>query len=220
MQRTIFILICMAVSGWVSPGDAVPVVPSDPPMSAERIARLPSEIRTIVLTRCGAEAEAGHYFATYDDNSNAVRLDYSLLQCPNAPERCAGSSCVQTFVRRGGKYIPSRFNRNHARLRSQGDYEVNLKPGLAGNHASTPKPHHLASRQRLVETQKLDLTCPGTCRANDIDLKGKDQIANRVRRRQRQHHDEMRLRTSAITNLNSFSSSLSRSCSARSSPNA
>ena len=104
----------MAIAEWVSPGYAAPVVPSDPPMSAERIAHLPSEIRRSVLARCGADAEAGHYFATYDDNSNIVRLDYSLLQCPNSPERCEGSSCVQTFVRRGGKYVPSRFNGNHA----------------------------------------------------------------------------------------------------------
>lgn len=114
MRRTTFILVCVAIFGWVSPGHAVPVVPSDPPMSAERIARLPSEIRAIVLARCGAGAEAGHYFATYDDNSNVVRLDYSLLQCPNAPEHCESSSCVHTFVRRGGKYLPSHSSGDHS----------------------------------------------------------------------------------------------------------
>jgi hypothetical protein len=113
MQRILFILICMTVSVWWAPGYAVPVVAPDPPMSAERIAQLPSEIRSIVLSRCGSDAEAGHYFATYDDNSNVVRLDYSLLQCPNAPEHCAGSSCVQTFVRRGGRYVLSRPSDAH-----------------------------------------------------------------------------------------------------------
>jgi len=116
MRRTTFIRMCMAIFGWVSPGYAVPVVPSDPPMSAERIAHLPSEIRRIVLARCGAAAEAGHYFATYDDDSNVVRLDYSLLQCPKAPEHCESSSCVQTFVRHGGKYVPSQLGGNHYRL--------------------------------------------------------------------------------------------------------
>lgn len=114
MRRTTFMLMCMAISGWVSPAYAVPVVPSDPPMSSERIARLPSEIRRIVLAKCGAAAEAGHYFATYDDNSNVVRLDYSLLQCPKVPEHCESSSCVQTFVRHGGKYVPSRSSGNHS----------------------------------------------------------------------------------------------------------
>jgi hypothetical protein len=116
MRRTTFILMYTAIFGWVSPGYAVPVVPPDPPMSAERIAHLPSEIRRIVLARCGADAEAGHYFATYDDNSNVVRLDYSLLQCPKAPEHCESSSCVQTFVRHGGKYVPSQSSGNHSRL--------------------------------------------------------------------------------------------------------
>jgi hypothetical protein len=66
------------------------------------------------LARCGANAEAGHYFATYDENSNVVRLDYSLLQCPNAPEPCEGSSCVQTFVRHAGQYVLSRSGGNRA----------------------------------------------------------------------------------------------------------
>lgn len=114
MRGTTFIMTCMAIFGWVSPSYAVPVVPPDPPMSAERIAHLPSEIRTIVLARCGAGAEAGHYFATYDDNSYVVRLDYSLLQCPKAPEHCEGSSCVQTFVRLGGKYVLSQSRGNHS----------------------------------------------------------------------------------------------------------
>jgi len=112
MQRIPFILICIAASVWGAPGYAVPVVTPDPPMSAERIAQLPSEIRRIVLSRCGADAEAAHYFATYDDNSNVVRLDYSLLQCPNAPEHCAGSSCVQTFLRHAGRYVLSKSSGN------------------------------------------------------------------------------------------------------------
>ena len=112
MQRTTLILACIAISGWVSPGYAVPLAPSDPPMSSERIAHLPPEIRRIVLAKCGADAEAGHYFATYDNNSNVVRLDYSLLQCPIAPQPCEGSSCVQTFVRHGGKYVLSAGSRS------------------------------------------------------------------------------------------------------------
>lgn len=122
MRRTTFIPICIAVFGWVSPGYAVPVVPSDPPMSAERIARLPSEIRRIVVARCGGDAEAGHYFATYDDDSNIVRLDYSLLQCPNASELCESASCVQTFVRHGGRYVLFQSSGNRSpRLHSRRD---------------------------------------------------------------------------------------------------
>ena len=183
----------MAIFRWVSPGHAVPVVPSDPPMSAERIARLPSELRTIVLARCGAGAEAGHYFATYDDNSNVVRLDYSLLQCPNAPEHCESSNCVHTFVRRGGKYLPSHSSGDHSprqhwrrdltlqfpsrmhandakdRLRSQDNYEVNLmaEPEILHPHG---KLDHLMCPQRLIETQNFSSTCPSIRLATDVDI--------------------------------------------------
>jgi hypothetical protein len=38
---------------------------NDPPWSAERIDRLPPEIRNQVLAICPRKPEAGHYFATY-----------------------------------------------------------------------------------------------------------------------------------------------------------
>lgn len=108
MRRTATSMFtCAAIFGWTWPAYAAPVQPPDPPMSAERIARLPPEIRRTILVKCGAHAEAGHYFATYDDNSNVVRLHYSLLYCPNSPEPCKGSNCVQTFVRHGGGYLLS-----------------------------------------------------------------------------------------------------------------
>jgi hypothetical protein len=114
MRRATFILICTGTFAAAFPANAVPVVASDPPMSTERIDRLPSEIRRIVVARCGPQAEAGYYFATYDNNSNIVRLDYSLLQCLNAPGPCEGSGCLQTFVRRGGEYGLSRSGRSHS----------------------------------------------------------------------------------------------------------
>lgn len=127
MRRATFLLIVLAISGQVSPGYAVPVVAPDPPMSADRIARLPPEIRRAVVARCGADAEAGHYFATYDANSTVVRLDYSLLHCPTAPEHCKGSSCVQTFVRHGGKYVLS-SGRHSSRPHSRRDLALQFPP--------------------------------------------------------------------------------------------
>ena len=59
--------------------------------------------------------EAGHYFATYDDNSNILRLDNSLLYCPGAAGLGAGASLVQTFIRRGGRYVLSRPGDSHLR---------------------------------------------------------------------------------------------------------
>jgi hypothetical protein len=116
MSRTKLVLISASTLVLTFPAVAVPVVPSDPPLSAERIQRLPPEIRTAVLSRCGAHAEAGHYFATYDNHSSVVRLDYSLVYCPSAPKICDGPSCLQqTFVLHGSKYVLSRSgSRNQA----------------------------------------------------------------------------------------------------------
>jgi hypothetical protein len=116
MSRTKVVLISASTLVLTFPAAAVPVVPSDPPLSAERIERLPPEIRTAVLSRCGARAEAGHYFATYDNHSSVIRLDYSLVYCPAAPKICDGPSCLQqTFVLRSGKYVLSRSgSRNQA----------------------------------------------------------------------------------------------------------
>jgi hypothetical protein len=76
-------------------------------LSAERIDRLPLEVRRVVVARCGADAEAGHYFATYEHNSNVIHLDYSLLYCPAAPSREMTHALRQTFVKRQGAYALS-----------------------------------------------------------------------------------------------------------------
>jgi hypothetical protein len=109
MSRTKLVLISATTLVLMFPALAVPVVPSDPPLSAERIERLPPEIRRVVLSRCGgARAEAAHYFATYDNHSNVIRLDYSLLHCSGVPNVCDGPTCLQqTYVLLGGKYVLS-----------------------------------------------------------------------------------------------------------------
>jgi hypothetical protein len=93
----------------ISPARGAPVVPADPPFSADRIERLPPEIRHTVIARCGEHAEAQHYFATYDSNSNVVHLDYSLLQCDRPQRLCGSSGCLhQTFVKSHGRYALKR----------------------------------------------------------------------------------------------------------------
>lgn len=71
----------------------------------------------MVLSRCGAHAEAGHYFATYDDHSKLVRLNYSRLYCPAAPNVCDGPSCLQqTYVLHGSKYVLSQSRKPQSAL--------------------------------------------------------------------------------------------------------
>jgi hypothetical protein len=92
---------------------ASPVPPVDPLWSTDRIARLPREVRERVLCACGPHASAGHYFVTYDPHSDAIHLDYSLLECPDL-SRSGGviGGLHQTFVRRAGRYVLSRSQRD------------------------------------------------------------------------------------------------------------
>jgi hypothetical protein len=113
MLRTKMVLIGAALLVLTGQARAVAVASSDPPWSTERIERLPPEIRRVVVAKCGAYAEAGHYFVTYDHDSNVIRLDYSLLQCPGARVSGNGRGREQeTFVRHGGRYFPSHAHRD------------------------------------------------------------------------------------------------------------
>jgi hypothetical protein len=88
---------------------AAPVAPRDPPFSSERVAQLPLAVRREVSSRCKSDPQAGHYFATYDDRSSVLRLDYSLLQCDGSPPLCRQSACSQeTFVKRHGRFVLQR----------------------------------------------------------------------------------------------------------------
>lgn len=109
MRRVTLLLLCASFQGLASAANATPVMAPDPPMSAARIDRLPVEIRQIILSNCGADAAAGHYFATYADASNVIHLDYSLLQCPDAPRGAERFGHLrQTFVKQNGRYVLSR----------------------------------------------------------------------------------------------------------------
>jgi hypothetical protein len=113
MLRTKMVLIGAALLVLTGQANAVAVASSDPPWSTERIERLPPEIRRVVVAKCGAYAEAGHYFVTYDHDSNVIRLDYSLLQCPGVHVSGNGRGREQeTFVRHGGRYFPSYGHRD------------------------------------------------------------------------------------------------------------
>jgi hypothetical protein len=103
----------LLVFGWACAAHASPVAPVDPLWSTDRIARLPREIRERVLCACGPHARAGHYFVTYDPHSDAIHLDYSLLECPDL-SRSGGviGGLHQTFVRRAGRYVLSRSQRD------------------------------------------------------------------------------------------------------------
>lgn len=60
-MKILRLCLCLVLLTPISPANGTPVAPVDPPRSVDRIEQLP---------RCVPHAEAGHYFATYDNNSN------------------------------------------------------------------------------------------------------------------------------------------------------
>jgi hypothetical protein len=113
MIRIVTWFAWLLVFGWACAAHASPVPPVDPVWSTDRVARLPREVRERVLSACRPQARAGHYFATYDPHSDAIHLDYSLLECPDLSSFGGGISGLhQTFVRRAGRYISSHSQRD------------------------------------------------------------------------------------------------------------
>ena len=87
----------------------------DDPLNSERIDRLPPEVRNAVIHMC-ADPRAGHYFATYLDNSHLIKLHFEYLHCDERVTFCRGGSCLrQEYISTGGRYrlIKSYYDRNN-----------------------------------------------------------------------------------------------------------
>jgi hypothetical protein len=87
----------------------------DDPSDSERIERLPPEVRNAVIHMCG-DPRAGHYFATYFDNSHVIKLHFEHLHCDEQVKFCRGGDCLhQEYISTGGRYrlIRSYFGRNN-----------------------------------------------------------------------------------------------------------
>jgi hypothetical protein len=59
---------------------------------------------------------AGHYFATYTDNSRLMKLHFEDLHCEGQVRFCSGDTCLrQEYVSTGGHYRlkKSYFGRNN-----------------------------------------------------------------------------------------------------------
>lgn len=107
MRRIPFMLICTAVSMWVSPGYAVPVVAPDPPMSAERIAHLPSGIRGSFWPGAAPtprlDTTSRHTTTTQMSFGSTTRSS-SVRKHPNLAK--APAVCRRSFATRAGMCCP------------------------------------------------------------------------------------------------------------------
>lgn len=77
----------------------------DDPWSAEHIDRLPPEIRNALIHMCGSSPQASHYFATYLDHAQLIKLHFEHLHCSEQSLFCKGVNCLhQEYMSSRGHY--------------------------------------------------------------------------------------------------------------------
>jgi hypothetical protein len=80
-------------------------LPRDEPMNAERVDRLPPEVRDSVLHMCRARPEVGHYFATYVEHARMIKLHFEYFDCEGKQMyRHAGLCLHEEFTLSGSSY--------------------------------------------------------------------------------------------------------------------
>jgi len=76
----------------------------DDPWNSEHIDRLPLEVRNAVIHMC-SNPRAGHYFATYFNNSQLIKLHFEHLHCHDQAAFCGRGGCLhQEYVSTRGHY--------------------------------------------------------------------------------------------------------------------
>src|SRR5260370_33024942 len=66
----------------------------DPPWNPDHINHLPREVRSAVLAMCRTPPSAGHYFASYSQNSRQINLHFEKFHCEQVPTFCNAAGCL------------------------------------------------------------------------------------------------------------------------------
>jgi hypothetical protein len=78
---------------------------SENPWNAEHINQLPPEVREAVMHMCGHMPLTEHYFATYFQNSQLIKLHFEHFRCDGHPSFCNQSGCLhQEYILQNGRY--------------------------------------------------------------------------------------------------------------------
>jgi hypothetical protein len=78
---------------------------TDSPWNPEHIIRLPKEITRTLARVCISSPHAGHYFATYFENSRLISLHYEHVQCQTRQPLCTQAGCLhELYVLNGTRY--------------------------------------------------------------------------------------------------------------------
>jgi hypothetical protein len=76
----------------------------DSPWNPEHYDRLPAEVRKAVSHLCGS-LQAGHYFATYSENSRLLNLHFEHSHCEGGKSLCTQAGCPhQVYALSHGQY--------------------------------------------------------------------------------------------------------------------
>jgi hypothetical protein len=97
----ILLIICQTSPAVARGGSAVG---ADQPWNPAHIDQLPAEVRNAAMQLCGASLRAGHYFATYSENSRFLNLHFELSHCPSQVV-CKQAGCLhQIYILTKGRY--------------------------------------------------------------------------------------------------------------------
>ena len=77
---------------------------SRPLWSQQHIDSLPPDVRSTVRRICGESPRAAQYFATYLDNSRAIRLHFDRLSCNEEAMFCNLTGCLRHEYTRAGSH--------------------------------------------------------------------------------------------------------------------
>ncbi|CCE01682.1 conserved exported hypothetical protein [Bradyrhizobium sp. STM 3809] len=102
--------ICLAIAAAFSQGAAIArgsAGSHDGPWNPDHIDQLPPDVRNEVLHSCPGHVQATHYFATYLDHAQRIRLHFENLRCDGEPVGKRGDSCLhEEFVAFGAHHHP------------------------------------------------------------------------------------------------------------------
>ena len=96
--RLVWAAMFSLASSWDANSTAAAQHVKDPPWNPDHIVHLPAEVRGAVLAMCGTPPSAGHYFATYSQNSRQINLHFEHFHCESGPHFCTAAEIGRAHV--------------------------------------------------------------------------------------------------------------------------
>jgi hypothetical protein len=135
---------------------AVAQIVKDPPWNPDRIDHLPPEVRSVVLAMCAKSSSAGHYFATYSQNSRLLNLHFEKFHCEQGPAFCTSAGCLhQVYALTAGHYHLVKLLWKRQRLISRSGQEDCATLSAGNWHQRRDQPYNLNRTKRAYARREL-----------------------------------------------------------------